>query len=312
MPSLNLLADIGGTNARFALSDGTRLFAIQTLPTADYPTLQDAIRAYLQAQSETVAQAAIAIANPVTGDHIQMTNHHWSFSIAAMRHELRLEKLRVINDFTAQALAIPRLTATEKRAVRAGEAVAGTPIAVLGPGTGLGVSGLIPNGDRWIALASEGGHVSFAPRDDAELAIWQYARIQYGHVSAERLINGAGLSLIDSALANAENDVSNRSPAEITAAALAGEARARATLYHFSAFLATVAADLVLTLGARGGVYLCGGILPRVADYFINQSPFNARFTDKGRFAAYLDAVPVWLVTAENPGLLGAAEALQG
>lgn len=312
MPSLNLLADVGGTNARFALSDGTRLFAIQTLPTADYPTLQDAIRAYLQAQGETVAQAAIAIANPVTGDHIQMTNHHWSFSIAAMRHELRLEKLRVINDFTAQALAIPRLTATEKRAVRAGEAVAGTPIAVLGPGTGLGVSGLIPNGDRWIALASEGGHVSFAPRDDAELAIWQYARIQYGHVSAERLINGAGLSLIDSALANAENDVSNRSPAEITAAALAGEARARATLYHFSAFLATVAADLVLTLGARGGVYLCGGILPRVADYFINQSPFNARFTDKGRFAAYLDAVPVWLVTAENPGLLGAAEALQG
>ena len=311
MPSLNLLADIGGTNARFALSDGTRLFAIQTLPTADYPTLQDAIRAYLQAQSETVAQAAIAIANPVTGDHIQMTNHHWSFSIAAMQHELRLEKLRVINDFTAQALAIPRLTATEKRAVRAGEAVAGTPIAVLGPGTGLGVSGLIPNGDRWIALASEGGHVSFAPRDDAELAIWQYARIQYGHVSAERLINGAGLSLIDSALANAENDVSNRSPAEITAAALAGEARARATLYHFSAFLATVAADLVLTLGARGGVYLCGGILPRVADYFINQSPFNARFADKGRFAAYLDAVPVWLVTAENPGLLGAAEALQ-
>ena len=220
MPSLNLLADIGGTNARFALSDGTRLFAIQTLPTADYPTLQDAIRAYLQAQGETVAQAAIAIANPVTGDHIQMTNHHWSFSIAAMQHELRLEKLRVINDFTAQALAIPRLTATEKRAVRAGEAVAGTPIAVLGPGTGLGVSGLIPNGDRWIALASEGGHVSFAPRDDAELAIWQYARIQYGHVSAERLINGAGLSLIDSALANAENDVSNRSPAEITAAAL--------------------------------------------------------------------------------------------
>ena len=312
MPSLNLLADVGGTNARFALSDGTRLFAIQTLPTADYPTLQDAIRAYLQAQSETVAQAAIAIANPVTGDHIQMTNHHWSFSIAAMQHELRLEKLRVINDFTAQALAIPRLTATEKRAVRAGEAVAGTPIAVLGPGTGLGVSGLIPNGDRWIALASEGGHVSFAPRDDAELAIWQYARIQYGHVSAERLINGAGLSLIDSALANAENDVSNRSPAETTAAALADEARARATLDHFSAFLATVAADLVLTLGARGGVYLCGGILPRVADYFINQSPFNARFADKGRFAAYLDAVPVWLVTAENPGLLGAAEALQG
>jgi len=192
MPSLNLLADIGGTNARFALSDGARLFAIQTLPTADYPTLQDAIRAYLQAQSETVAQAAIAIANPVTGDHIQMTNHHWQFSIAAMQHELRLEKLRVINDFTAQALAIPRLTATEKRPVRAGEAVAGTPIAVLGPGTGLGVSGLIPNGDRWIALASEGGHVSFAPRDDAELAIWQYARIQYGHVSAERLITRHG------------------------------------------------------------------------------------------------------------------------
>ena len=311
MTNIHLLADIGGTNARFALGDGTRLFAIQTLPTADYPTLQDAIRAYLQAQNETVAQAAIAIANPITGDHIQMTNCHWQFSISALQRELQLEKLHLINDFTAQALAIPRLTATEKRQVRAGEGVAGTPLAVIGPGTGLGVSALIPNGDRWLALTSEGGHVSLAPYNDAELAIWQYARALHGHVSAERLINGAGLSLIDSALANINNDVSDRSPAEITAAALAGEARARAVLDHFCAFLATVTADLVLTLGARGGVYLCGGILPRIADYLINDSPFNARFTDKGRLKSYLDTVPVWLVTADNPGLVGVAETLR-
>ena len=308
MTTRSLLADIGGTNARFALYDDSGIHTIQTLATADYPTLQDAIRAYLRRQNETVAQAAIAIANPVTGDHIQMTNHHWRFTISGLQHELHLEKLRVINDFTAQALAIPRLAADEKRIVRSGNAVANTPIAVIGPGTGLGVSALIPDGHGgWIALASEGGHVSFAPRDDAELAIWQYARARHGHISAERLINGAGLTLINNALADREE---NRSPAAITAAALAGEARARAVLDHFTSFLASVAADLVLTLGARGGVYLCGGILPRIADYLIHDSPFNTRFTDKGRFTAYLGAVPVWLVTAENPGLTGAAAAL--
>ena len=207
MTTRSLLADIGGTNARFALYDDSGIHTIQTLATADYPTLQDAIRAYLHRQNETVAQAAIAIANPITGDHIQMTNHHWRFTISGLQHELHLEKLRVINDFTAQALAIPRLAADGKRIVRAGNAVAGTPIAVIGPGTGLGVSALIPDGHGgWIPLASEGGHVSLAPRDDAELAIWQYARARHGHISAERLINGAGLTLIDNALADREEN----------------------------------------------------------------------------------------------------------
>ena len=308
-----LLADIGGTNARFALGDGTRLHAINTLPTADYPRLEDAIAAYLRAQNVSVKQASIAIANPITGDRVQMTNHHWTFSISALQAEFQLEKLRVINDFTAQALAVPHLGADEKRLVRAGEAAAGTPLAVIGPGTGLGVSALIPNEHGgWVALAGEGGHVSFALRNDIEVAIWNYAHARRTHVSAERITNGAGLTLIDNALASLRGESPpERSPADITAAALANETNARQTLDTYCAALATVTADLVLTLGARGGVYLCGGILPRIADYFINESPFNARFIDKGRFEGYLAAAPIWLVTATNPGLIGAAAALQ-
>ena len=163
-----------------------------------------------------------------------------------------------------------------------------------------------------MALAGEGGHVSFAPRNDTEVAIWKYAHARRSHVSAERITNGAGLTLIDNALATLRGETPpERRPADITAAALAGEATARQTLDTYCAALATVTADLVLTLGARGGVYLCGGILPRIADYFINESPFKTRFVDKGRFEGYLAAVPIWLVTAKNPGLVGAAAALQ-
>lgn len=313
MSTYALLADIGGTNARFALGDGIRLHAIDTLPTADYPRLEDAIAAYLRAQNVSVKQASIAIANPVTGDSVQMTNHHWKFSIRALQAAFQLDKLRVINDFTAQALAVPHLGVDEKRLVSAGEAADGTPLAVIGPGTGLGVSALVPDGHGgWVALAGEGGHVSFAPRNDTEVAIWKYAHTRRSHVSAERITNGAGLTLIDNALATLRGETPpERRPADITAAALAGEATARQTLDTYCAALATVTADLVLTLGARGGVYLCGGILPRIADYFINESPFKTRFVDKGRFEGYLAAVPIWLVTAKNPGLVGAAAALQ-
>lgn len=314
MPSPYLVADIGGTNARFALADEQgKLSHIDRLATADFPTLEAAIRAYLEPLNVQVAHAGIAIANPVIGDEVRMTNHHWSFSIRAMQASLGLETLHVINDFTAQALSILQIKGSELRRICNGYAVANAPKVVIGPGTGLGVSGLIPDSrGRWVALAGEGGHASFAPRSAAEGRIFAYVRKYFpAHVSAERLICGSGLALIDAALAVENGQVQQRSPADVTAAALAGEARALDAINHFSAMLATVASDVTLTLGARGGVYLCGGILPRIVDLFV-ASPFAERFRDKGRFSNYLADIPVWLVMdAQEPGLCGATIALQ-
>ncbi|MBV7435442.1 glucokinase [Cardiobacteriaceae bacterium TAE3-ERU3] len=314
MPYPYLVADVGGTNARFALVDEYgELSHIDRLATADFPTLEAAIRAYLEPLNVQVVHAGIAIANPVTGDEVRMTNHHWSFSIRGMQASLGFDTLHVINDFTAQALSILQIKDSELRQICAGHAAADAPKVVIGPGTGLGVSGLIPDGrGQWIALAGEGGHASFAPRSAAEGRIFAYARKHFpDHVSAERLICGSGLALIDAALAAENGIVQQRSPAEVTAAALAGEARALSSVNHFSAMLATIASDVALTLGAHGGVYLCGGILPRIVDLFV-ASPFAERFSDKGRFGDYLADVPVWLVMdAQEPGLSGAAIALQ-
>ncbi len=310
--SVDLVADIGGTNARFALCNAHgKLEHMDTLPTRDYPTLVEAIKAYLARYHAEVHHAAIAIANPVMGDWVQMTNHHWSFSIRETQQTLGWQSLAVINDFTAQALAVLDLSEEERHVISPGEAVANSPIAVIGPGTGLGVSGLVPDGrGHWIPLAGEGGHVSLPIREDSEFALWQYAHSHFpGHVSAERLISGAGLTLIDQALASFAGKSETREPAEITTAALYGEDRAIRTLNIFGALLGDVAGNLALTLGARGGVYLCGGILPRVLALF-EQGPFVQRFSSKGRMSAFLQGVPVYLVMAGDTGLRGAAKAL--
>lgn len=310
-----LLADIGGTNARFALQTAPEQWErISVLPCADYATLNDAVTAYLReyAHGETVRHAAFAIANPIRGDWVQMTNHHWAFSIEAVRQAFAWETLLLLNDFTAQALAVSRTEAHHLVQVGGGKAAADAPKAVIGAGTGLGVSGLIPSAAGWTALAGEGGHVSFSPFDDTEVMIWQYARQQFGHVSVERLLSGAGLVLIYQALAqqHAHSVPLDWSPADITSQALNGTSPlCRETLDIFCAMLGTAASNLVLTLGARGGVYVCGGIVPRFADYF-KQSPFRRRFEDKGRFADYLADVPAYVVLSPYPGIEGAAVAL--
>ena len=309
-----LVADVGGTNARFALEvSPLELEHIETLPTKDYDSLHAAIRAYLdKAGQPLIKHAAIAIANPIIGDWVQMTNHHWAFSIETTRQALELDTLILLNDFTAQALAIPHLPKRELLQVGGAAPVEDAPIAVIGPGTGLGVSGLIPNGrGGYTALAGEGGHVSFSPFDHTEIHIWQYANRKHGHVSAERFLSGAGLSLIYEALADREGiERPPLSAAEISKQALSGSSPlARLSLDIFCAMLGTVSSNLALTLGARGGVYLCGGIIRRFIDYFVT-SPFRNRFESKGRFEGYLAVIPVYIVLAQNPGLIGAAVAL--
>jgi len=309
-----LLADIGGTNARFALESAPGVLeAVEVLACADHPTLAAAMRAYLdgQAQSGRPRHAAIAIANPVTGDHVRMTNHHWEFSIEALRSDVGLATLVVVNDFTALARSLPHLRAEDKQQIGGGAAVAGAALGLLGAGTGLGVSGLVPCGSSWTALQSEGGHVTFAPANATEVKILEHAWTEFEHVSAERLLSGVGLELLYRALAKirGQADAGLAAP-EITRRALAGDcALCDEVVETFCAMLGTVAGNLAITLGAQGGIYIGGGIVPRLGERFARSS-FRSRFEHKGRFASYLSQVPTWVITAEYPAFLGVSAIL--
>ncbi len=316
-PFPRLLADVGGTNARFACqaSAGAPITDVRVLPCAEHPTLQAAMHAYLDGLGQGRPQAAaIAIANPITGDEVRMTNHHWAFSQSAVKAEFGLQNLQLLNDFTALALALPVLPADELRQVGGGAAVADAPIALLGAGTGLGVSGLLP--DRrggWLPINGEGGHVTLPAVSARERLVMDGLIQRYGRASAERLLCGQGL--VDAcAILCAADGVPERAlahAAEVTEAALAGGLpQAVEALTHFCALLGSVAGNLALTLGARGGVYIGGGIVPRLGEAF-ERSPFRQRFEAKGRFSAYLQAIPVWVITSrQSPALLGAARAL--
>jgi glucokinase len=311
--TLRLLADIGGTNARFALQQaGAGGFAdIEVLACGDYPTIDAAVRDYLaQAAArglaaEGVKHAAIAIANPVEGDEVSMTNHCWRFSIGALKAALDLDTLVVVNDFAALAMALPHLDAGQRERIGGGAAQAGKPIGLIGPGTGLGVSGVVPCGERWIALAGEGGHVSYAPVTKQEMKILQALWEEFGHVSAERLLSGPGLELIHRVLAG-----QRLAAPEITSRALDGTSVAcRETVETFCAVLGSVAGNVALTLGATGGMYIAGGIVPRLGTLFTG-SRFRERFEGKGRLSSYLARIPTWLVTEEYPALRGVAALL--
>ena len=308
-----LLADIGGTNARFALEYAPgAITAMQTLACADFARFEDAALAYLARAGGGARHAVIAIANPVNGDAIRMTNHDWAFSIAAARRELGLETLLVVNDFSALAMALPTLAPADLFKIGGGQAKAGAVIGLVGAGTGLGVSGLVPAGGQWIALESEGGHVAFSPSDPREVKVLEYCWQRYDHVSAERMVSGPGIALIREALAAsfAQAVDLSLSTADIVERALAGgDALCRETLDCFSGMLGTVAANLAVTLGATGGIYIGGGVVPRLGDYFAG-SPFRARFEKKGRFSAFTAQIPTMLITAPYPALAGAAAVL--
>jgi glucokinase len=312
-----LLGDVGGTNARFAWVAGAGAAPTHaaTYACADHASLQDAFAHYLREQALPAPRwAAIGIANPVTGDRVQMTNHHWTFSIEQMRRQFGLERLLVINDFTALALALPALAPGELRQVGPGAVVPGAPIALIGPGTGLGVSGLLPRADGRgeVPVNGEGGHVTLPALDAVEHAVVEILRRRYGHASAERALSGPGLANLHAALCEIDGVApAGLDAAAVTAAALAGsDERCVRTIELFLALLGTVAGNLALTLGARGGVYIGGGIVPRLGER-IDASAFRSRFEAKGRFADYLREIPTFVVqAAASPALRGAARAL--
>ena len=311
-----LIGDIGGTNARFALvtPGAFEPHDILSLPCADYPGLVEAIRDYLErvgaVGDAAPLEACLAFACPINSDRIKMTNNPWSFSRAEVQEALGLELFKAINDFTAQALGVPHVAEDELVEVQPGEAVPHAARLVIGPGTGLGVAGVFPGRHAWIPLPTEGGHVTFAPTDEREHNLLRHFRNRYGRISVERLLCGQGL--LDLYLAHCSLKGANpacTSPAEVTEAAASGDAVARDTLLRFLKILGDVSGDAALTLGARGGVYLCGGILPRLLDW-LPQSRFREAFSTKGRMSVYTADIPVRVVTAPWTGLLGAAEAL--
>jgi glucokinase len=312
--TLALVGDIGGTNARFALWRGRRLEAVRVLRTVDHASPEQAIRSYLHDIGEdgaALGAVCLACAGPVSGDEFVFTNNHWRISRQAFRQALGLDELLLINDFTAMALGITWLGDDELVTICPGAGDTDRLRLVIGPGTGLGVAGLLPENGGWRVLPSEGGHACLPVGNRHEAALWLHLHDRFGHVSAEAALSGNGLLEIYRASCQLDG-VAPRftAPAQITAAALAGDAQAVQTLEQFCVWLGRVAGDAVLTLGARGGVYLAGGILPRFVE-FLRGSGFLSSFRDKGRMRRYFDDIPVWLVTAEHPGLLGAGVALQ-
>jgi glucokinase len=302
-----LVADIGGTHARFALagSDG-RTHDEQKLLVADFRGPVEAAHAYLAGRK--VRDAVLAVATAVDSDWIDLTNAPWAFSVEAAREALGLKRLAVINDFTAQALAVPRLASEECTQIKAGQPRRGSAIAVVGPGTGLGVGGLLPIQDTWYPIPSEGGHVSLATHDGREAALLARLQARFGHVSNERVLSGPGLINLATTLAELDGDVvALDDPREVSRRAENGECpHCREALERFSSLLGAASGDLALLFCALGGVYISGGLCKRLGA-LLNVARLRERFVAKGRFADYLERIPIYLVTRRDPGLLGAA-----
>ena len=273
------------------------------LTNQEFPDFKSVVRHYLQrfeslaAGSQSIQCAAIAIANPIDGDRVKMTNAGWTFSIEDVRKTFGFRVLRFFNDFTALAMAIPFLP--QQALVQCGGNAArkDRPAGLIGPGTGLGVSGLIPCGRYFIPLESEGGHVSFSPFSELEMEILMLAKKRYGHVSAERLVSGPGMEWLYKLLAEIGGEkVESLKAYEITEKALTqpGSLCDR-TIEVFCRMLGTVAGNLALTLGASGGIYIGGGIVPRIVKRF-ERSGFRERFEAKGRFSEYVSRIPVFVL----------------
>ncbi len=314
MASLALVADIGGTNSRLALiAPGSHeLVEPRKYANRDFASLADVLAHYIHETDTTPHHACIAVAGPVTGDVVRLTNVDWQFSRQEMRRQFHLSRLHITNDFTALAMAVPHIPQDRIIHVGGGEPVARQPIAVLGPGTGLGVSGLIWSGQHWVPLQGEGGNVSFAPGNAKELELLRYAQRHLDYVRAENFISGSGLGFLHNALAEVEGRQQDALPnEEISRRGVTGEClQCIETLNVFCGMLGSFAGDQALMLGARGGVYIGGGIVPILGDFFF-RSPFRSRFEAKGRFTEYVRPIPTYVMLSfTEMALIGAAALL--
>lgn len=306
-----LLADVGGTNTRMAsLATDGAISSVEVVSNDSAEGLAPIFSGYLDRQRKThqFDAAAIAVAGPVAGDVVSLTNKDWSFGKETLRQQLGLGELTVVNDFVANALSLPTLDTSEWLGIGGGEACVNENMVAIGPGTGLGVSALVCAKDgSWIPVQGEGGHVTLAAASSRESQLIELARQRVGHVSAESFLSGSGLPLLYQTVAGASGVVVDSiSPEQIAQQAAMGDDVARETMAHFFAMLGTVAGDLALTFMATGGVYISGGIIPRFVEDFA-ASAFRERFENKGRHSAIVQQIPTRLVTAEIPAFRGLA-----
>jgi len=315
-----LVADIGGTNARFGLvhGPGAPVDDIIALRCAEFASPEAAAQSYLDRVGADLGRrvqpqlAAFALATPVNSETIKMTNSDWVISRDAAERALGMGRLLLINDFEALALSLPHLTSDDLRIFGGGAPLPGMPMAVIGPGTGLGVAACVPCGKTWRALAGEGGHVSVSAADDFESELLRILRSHFDHISAERLLSGIGLPHLHGAVAQVRGEAAACLKAEeITRRAMEdNDATCTATLEVFCAMLGTFAGNVALTLGARGGVYIAGGIAQKLGEFFL-RSRFRERFEAKGRFRNYLTPIATALITAPYAALSGAAHGIE-
>jgi glucokinase len=309
-PITNIVADIGGTNIRLAvIDDNNQLTAIESYQCRDFDSLTAVLQHYFAVKNitEQSINACLAIACPVENEQVIMTNMSWSFSKQALKTALGLNNLWLINDYTAIAHAIPLLSNEQKVQVGGGKVVAQKPIAVCGPGTGLGVANLVNVDNNWVCLSGEGGHADFAPVNEEQVQILQFLFTKYHHVSYEQLLSGLGLEQIYQALTSIRQlDLAALSADEISSKALAKNcAICVETLTHFCKILGSFAGNLALTGASFGGVYIAGGIVPRFIEFF-KESGFRKCFEQKGRFSDYNQNIPTFVITESQPGMLGA------
>lgn len=311
---LNLVADIGGTNSRFAVceSGNIELQEPRKYPNREFPSLLDVITHYLSETGLSITGACLAVAGPTHHETIQLTNIDWSFSKAELGEAFSLTRLEVTNDFTALAMSVPYLKPEHLRQIGTGAAQVDQPVAVLGPGTGLGVSGLLPHGKAWIAIQGEGGNTGFTPANDLEIELLKRAQQDKSFVRAEDFISGNGLSYLHGLLCEINGKPGEPIAAkDITWRAKTSDCdRCRHTVEVFCGMLGSFAGDLAMTLGALGGTYIGGGVAPQLDDLF-DKSPFRQRFEAKGLFHDYVKPIPTYLMLSHSRNaLIGAAAIL--
>jgi glucokinase len=303
-----LLGDIGGTNARFALLVDGQVGSVETFLVSNYPGIAEAIDAFFARHygRPPVTQAYLAIAGPVHGDRCVITNSGWLVDGPQLRKVFKLESLRLINDFEAIAWSLRHLRSSDVYALGSGQAVSDAPAVVLGPGTGLGMACFMPRSKAPIVVASEGGHSTLPSSCRQEDAVIDRLRERFGHVSAERVLSGAGLENLYRTMATIDGvNVPERRAADITKAAIEGICPIScAAVDMFCSLLGTIAGNLALTFAARGGVYIAGGIVPHIAKYAA-RSTFRDRFVAKGRFRDYLEAISTSVIIHPDPAFIG-------
>lgn len=304
-----LIADIGGTNARFALADERDYYDELIFPCADFKGPREAVKSYLDAVKPKVpvTSGAFAIAGPVHGDVFKATNMPWAFSVSELRDMLGFERLALYNDFEAIAMCVPHLAEIEVRQVGGGKARTGWPIGVIGPGTGLGVASLYSDGHDYRAVPAEGGHTTAPAVTQREFDIFHVLLKKYSHVSAERVCSGKGLVNLYNAIRELDRraDLPDLEPKDISKAAIGGTCPvSKEALDLMLAVLGRVAGNLALTCGAFGGIYIAGGIVPKLGDYF-DESAFRSEFEAKGRLRFYMEPIPTFVVLHPHPAFLG-------